>query len=401
MSEASALVGWRPWRQPEGGQAGGLRQAERQVHALHGGPAGALGEVVDRADRHQAAGRPVDGHLHVHGVRPDDRLGLRPLPRWQQVHERLVGVGLLVRRVGLVRVHGGRRRAGGEDPARHRHEERREGDRHLAVGEQSQALADLGRVPVGAAHAVRTGGAHHLGAQQVRLGGLAGPGGARGGDHHDGGGVDDAGGHGRRQRQRGDGRVAARDRDPGGAGDPRPLVGELRQPVGPRAGVLAAVEVVPGGLVGQPEVGAAVDHHGVLGQLLRDRARLPVRQGEEDDVVTGQHLDRGLLQHPVRERQEVRLQGPEPLTGVRARGDRADLHVGMSEQQPEHLSTGVPAGSGDRRPALRHVHDHTQHGICRATRPGPSLSAAGTPGPPRAGPRPTGGRPPPARPGSP
>ena len=58
---------------------------------------GALGEVVDGADRDQPAGGLVDGDLEVHGVGAEHRLGLRPLPLRQQVHERLVGVGLLRR----------------------------------------------------------------------------------------------------------------------------------------------------------------------------------------------------------------------------------------------------------------------------------------------------------------
>ena len=58
-------------------------------------------------------------------------------------------------------------------------------------------------------------------AEQVGLGRLAGAGGAGGGDHDDARGVDEPGGDGRGERQRGDGRVAAGDRDPGGAGEQR------------------------------------------------------------------------------------------------------------------------------------------------------------------------------------
>ena len=57
------------------------------------------------------------------------------------------------------------------------------------------------------------GAAHHLAAEQVRLGGLAGAAGAGGGDHDDVG-LDQAGGDRGREGERGDRRVAA------GYGDP-------------------------------------------------------------------------------------------------------------------------------------------------------------------------------------
>ena len=83
-----------------------------------------------------------------------------------------------------------------------------------------------------------------------------------------------------------------------------------------------------------------------------------MRQAEEDDVVAGQHLGRGLLQHPVREREQVRLEAAEPRAGVGAAGERADLDLGVGEQQPEDLAAGVAAGTGDGD-GVRHVHDHT------------------------------------------
>ena len=120
------------------------------------------------------------------------------------------------------------------------------------------------------------------------LSGLAGARGAAGGDDDDVGGVDQAGGDGRGERQGGDGRVAAGDGDPAGAREHGALVAELGQAVGPGAGVLAAVELLPRVGVGEPEVGAAVDHHGVVAQLGGEGGGLPVRQGEEDDVVAGE-----------------------------------------------------------------------------------------------------------------
>ena len=56
---------------------------------------------------------------------------------------------------------------------------------------------------------------------------------------------------------------------------------------------------------------------------------LAVRQAEEDHVVPGERLDGGLLQDPVGQRHQVRLQRAERLAGVGAGGDRADLDVGV------------------------------------------------------------------------
>ena len=52
-------------------------------------------------------------------------------------------------------------------------------------------------------------------------------------------------------------------------------------------------------------------------------------------------------EHPVGQRQQVRLQGPEALAGVAPAGQRADLDARVPQQQPEHLAPGVPAGAGD------------------------------------------------------
>ena len=43
---------------------------------------------------------------------------------------------------------------------------------------------------------------------------------------------------------------------------------------------------------------------------------------------------------------------PERLAGVGGAGERADLDLGVAEQQPQQLAPGVPAGSGDGDPVL-------------------------------------------------
>ena len=72
-----------------------------------------------------------------------------------------------------------------------------------------------------------------------------------------------------------------------------------------------------------------------------------MRQREEDDVVAGERLEVGLLEHPVGERHQVRLQRAERLAGVGRAGERADLDLGVTEQEAQQLASGVPAGSGD------------------------------------------------------
>ena len=57
---------------------------------------------------------------------------------------------------------------------------------------------------------------------------------------------------------------------------------------------------------------------------------------------------------------------PSWLAGVRAAGERADLDVGMGEQQPEDLATGIAAGTGDGH-GVGHVHNHTDSCMFRIT----------------------------------
>src|SRR3954470_7404917 len=84
----------RSRRDPHDREAGRLRQAEGEVGALDRRTAGALGEVVDRGDHDQPAGLGVDGDLQGDGVGAEHRRRGGPLPLGEQVHERLVGVGL-------------------------------------------------------------------------------------------------------------------------------------------------------------------------------------------------------------------------------------------------------------------------------------------------------------------
>ena len=77
--------------------------------------------------------------------------------------------------------------------------------------------------------------------------------------------------------------------------------------------------------------------------------------------MTGERGHRGVLEDPVGERQEVRLQGGQRLPRVGPAGQGADPHGGVTEQEAQHLAAGVPTGTGDCD-GDRHMHDYT--GFC-------------------------------------
>ena len=88
--------------------------------------------------------------------------------------------------------------------------------------------------------------------------------------------------------------------------------------------------------------------------------------------MAGQGLGGRLVQHPVGERDEVGLERAEALPALDAAGEGADLHLGMAQEQAQHLSPGVPAGSGDGDTCRGHVHDYTED--CMSVRVGGRLS---------------------------
>ncbi|GAA3110921.1 hypothetical protein GCM10020254_66290 [Streptomyces goshikiensis] len=95
-------------------------------------------------------------------------------------------------------------------------------------------------------------------------------------------------------------------------------------------------------------VGAHVDDEDLVAELGGDGGGLTVRQGEEHDIMSREHLGGGRLQGAAGERDEVRLERTEGLPGVGVRGQRADLHLGVREQQAQYLTARVPARPGHR-----------------------------------------------------
>ncbi|GAA1669992.1 hypothetical protein GCM10009791_16930 [Citricoccus zhacaiensis] len=97
-------------------------------------------------------------------------------------------------------------------------------------------------------------------------------------------------------------------------------------------------------------VRAGVDHEGPRREQLEfsgDGTTGTVRQGQEDDVMAGQHLSRGLLQDAIGQGMQMRLEGTQTLPGVRVGRDGPDLHFRVGEEEAQDFSSGISAGAGD------------------------------------------------------
>ena len=254
--------------------------------------------------------------------------------------ERLVGVRRvqrLVQQLGRDAL-GEPGRGGGEDPAGHRREHRRERQRDLLPRGLGERLLDLGGVLVRAADLVRRELPHDR-AREQRVAGLAPrAGGAAGGHDDDVVRLDEAGGEQRCQAEDHAGGIAAGVGDATARADQRPLAVELGHAVGPGARVRAAVVALPGLRRLEPVVGAQVDHDRAVLQVGGDRAGLAVRQREEDDVGLGEGVGVGRDERAVAQGGEMRVQRGDPRTGAAARRQRADGEVGVAEQQAHELA---------------------------------------------------------------
>ena len=86
-----------------------------------------------------------------------------------------------------------------------------------------------------------------------------------------------------------------------------------------------------------------------------------MRQGQHHDVVTRERVGGGRLDDPVGQRHELRMVLAQAAAGRAGRGQRADLDLGMTEEQPQQLATGVAARARDTDPdahGLRLLHTH-------------------------------------------
>src|SRR5699024_508787 len=137
---------------------------------------------------------------------------------------------------------------------------------------------------------------------------------------------------------------------------------QFGQSVGPGALVVGAVELLPGGSADEPVVGGEVDDEGVRARLLElggDRPGLTVRQRQDDDIVAGDHLGGGLLDHKFGESGKMGLMSAECLAHGRMSAHRCDVQMGVSAQQPEDLSPGVSGGTGDGNTEIVHMYNYT------------------------------------------
>ena len=241
-------------------------------------PAVPLTRLSIARDHDDPAGRLVDGEADQGGVGAEHVGRSRELALGQQVHERLVGVGLLPGGAHRRRGHA-RRRA---SPSRWRgcpaHIGTSTGVNEtvtfVAAG-RGEVLPDLGGVPVAAADGVRRrpsrGSRWPAGSASGLLPAPEGPT-ASTATRSSASITPAVHAGGEPEGDRGD--VAAGNGDALRAGQPVALRApsgehELGQAVGPGAEELAAVERRPVGLAGQPVVGTAVDDEGAVAELRR------------------------------------------------------------------------------------------------------------------------------------
>ena len=312
-------------------------------------PRGALDEVVDRRNHHQAAGVGLELEAHVGVVGPRHHLGVGVTvdapALLDQAHEGLVRVELAV---GLPDVLFGEA-VGDEDLGGHEDAaDALAGHRgHVHLGGAGQVVDHLGGVAV-AGGLVDPQGPAALG---VMAGGAGFGSGGRGTDHHrheDG--VP-------RHQTLGVERVEAQKRGRGGAtGAREPVgvldglgvdlgvgVGELLQQLGARVG---AVEALVELQRLQPEVGREVDDVGrfflVVVEVLR---RHPVGQPQHDQVGLLQLFGVGELE--VRLPPQVGVHEADGLTQVAAARHLHDVQVGVAQRQAQKLAPGVARASND------------------------------------------------------
>ena len=159
---------------------------------------------------------------------------------------------------------------------------------------------------------------------------------------------------------------------------------------------LAAVVALVRRRIDEPVVGAEVDDSRRLGQLVGERTRRAVRQGEEDEIGVMEQARRGLGEDEVGDRPQVGVHLADALTGVAVRRDHHDVEVRMPGDEAQQLATGVSAGTGYRD---AHSHPDNYARGCNFMQPGvrPRLPGRQATGPWRCTERRSPGRVSPAR----
>lgn len=120
---------------------------------------------------------------------------------------------------------------------------------------------------------------------------------------------------------------------------------QLGQTIGPGALVLGAVELLPSSGTDEAVVGGEVDDERLgtrLFELGGNRSGLTVRESQDDDIVAGEHLGGGLLDHEIGISGKMGLMSAERLTHGGMSAHRGDVEMRVSAQQPEDLSPAYP-----------------------------------------------------------
>jgi hypothetical protein len=112
----------------------------------------------------------------------------------------------------------------------------------------------------------------------------------------------------------------------------------------------AVVELLPGRGVGQSVVGAAVQHQHAVRQLGSHLGAGAVRQCQDDDVVPGQDLGRGGQEYLGGDGVQMGVMLPQGRPGAGGGGEGSHLERRVTQQQPQHLTTGVPTGTRHGHP---------------------------------------------------
>ena len=138
--------------------------------------------------------------------------------------------------------------------------------------------------------------------------------------------------------------------------------GQLGQAVGPGAGVRASRRTSPSrpGRCSRKSAPQSTTRTSVA-ELLGDGGGLPVRQREEDDVVPGERLGGGLGAAPGRPAGAGAAgSAPSAVPALEFAGQRADLDLGVGQQQAQQLAARVTARACDGRshpsPSSLHVY---------------------------------------------